>query len=309
MTAAALALATGPAVAHIGLERAETPLGAGYKAIFKVPHGCDGSATTEIRIDIPDGVVAVKPMPKPGWTIELVKKPYAHTYAFYHGMKLSEGVRQVTWRGGPLPDAYYDEFVLSTYIARELQPGPVYFPVTQTCEKGEMKWADIPAAGQDPHALEHPAPQLTLVKQADAHGDRPAAGITAGDLVVASPWSNATPGGARNGAGYLTITNTGSKPDVLVSATSSVAERVEIHETTTDADGVAKMRQVAGGLQIKPGETVELRPLGLHLMLLGLKAGLKSGDTYTATLRFERAGTVDVPFAVKPMGGAAPHVH
>jgi uncharacterized protein YcnI len=304
--AALLLLASG-AAAHVGLERTEAPVGAGYKAVFKVPHGCEGSATTEVTIDIPEGIIAVKPMPKAGWTIELVKKPYARTYAFYHGAKLSEGVTQVIWRGGPLPDAYYDEFVLSTFIARELKPGPIYFPVTQKCETGEMAWREIPAEGQDPHDLEHPAPRLTLVARPGEsdHATR----ITAGDLVIAAPWSSATPAGARNAAGYLKISNTGREPDVLLGATTSVAERAETHETTTDAAGVSKMRELVNGIEIKAGETVELKPLGRHLMLLALKTPLMSGATYKATLTFKRAGAVEVPFAVRPIGSAPPHGH
>ena len=169
VAALCLALLSGAAAhAHVVLETPEAKTGAGYKAVFRVPHGCDGSATVEIKIELPEGVIAVKPMPKPGWTIEIAKGPYARTYAFYHGMKLSEGVRQVTWRGGPLPDAYYDEFVLNTFIAGELKPDTkLVFPVTQRCEKGELHWSEVPKEGEDAHALEHPAPQLLL--QADPH--------------------------------------------------------------------------------------------------------------------------------------------
>jgi uncharacterized protein YcnI len=253
--AAALTLAAcGVAEAHVVLEKAEASVGAGYKAVFKITHGCEGSATTEVAIDIPEGVIAVKPMPKAGWTITLDTKPYKQAYKFYHGKKLSEGVRKVTFRGGPLPDAYYDEFVLSTYIARELKPGPIYFSVTQKCEKGEMAWTEIPAAGQDPHDLEHPAPQLTLLAK-QSENDQ-AARVTVGDLVIETPWSGAMPPGARNAAGYLKITNSGSAPDVLLGGTSSVAERIETHETTTDEAGVSKMRELPGGIEIKPGETV-----------------------------------------------------
>src|SRR5689334_13501041 len=76
---------TAAASAHIVLETPQAKLGTSYKAVFKVPHGCEGSATTEVRIDIPEGVIAVKPMPKPGWSIALAKGDYARSYAFYHG--------------------------------------------------------------------------------------------------------------------------------------------------------------------------------------------------------------------------------
>lgn len=296
------------ASAHVSLEKSEAKLGGGYKAVFKVPHGCEGSATTEVRIDIPEGVIAVKPMPKPGWTIEIERKPYAQSYAFYHGAKLSEGVRQVTWRGGPLPDEYFDEFVLSTFIARELKEGPIYFPVTQRCESGELAWSEIPAADQDPHDLEHPAPRLMLVAARPDHAGH-ALPVGVGQLTLDEPWARATPAGASAAAGYLKITNNGQAPDVLVGATSDAAERVELHETAITPDGISTMRPLPDGVTIGAGDTVELKPLGRHLMLIGLKRALREGEALSVQLSFKRAGTVDVPFAVKPIGAKAPHAH
>ena len=80
-----------------------------------MPHGCAGSATIKIRVQIPDGVIAVKPMAKPGWNIEIVNGKYAAPYEF-QGSKISEGVKEVVWSGGKLPDDYYDEFVISTFL-------------------------------------------------------------------------------------------------------------------------------------------------------------------------------------------------
>jgi periplasmic copper chaperone A len=308
--ACALTLASmAGASAHVTLETPEAKVGAGYRAVFKLPHGCEGSATTQVRIDIPEGVIAVKPMPKPGWTIELVRKPYAQTYAFYHGAKLSEGVRQVTWRGGPLPDEYFDEFVLSTYIARELDPGTrLVFPVTQTCERGELAWNELPAPGQDAHALKLPAPQLRLVAAEEDHAGHEGP-MRAGGLSIEAPWTRATPAGAGAAAGYLTLTNEGASADVLLGATSDAAERVELHETTTTPEGVSSMRPLPDGVPIGPGETVTLKPLGRHLMLLGLKAPLQEGETLTMQLNFKHAGAVAVAFTVKPIGAKAPHQH
>jgi hypothetical protein len=296
------------ASAHVSLEKSEAKVGGGYKAVFKVPHGCEGAATTEVRIDIPEGVIAVKPMPKPGWTIALARKRYAQSYAFYHGAKLSEGVRQVTWRGGPLPDEYFDEFVLSTFIARELAEGPIYFPVTQACESGEIAWSEIPAAGQDPHDLEHRAPRLMLVAAGPDHAGH-AHPVRAGQLALEEPWVRAAPGGASATAGYLRITNEGADPDVLLGATSDAAERVELHETAISPEGVSSMRPLPDGVEIGAGETIELKPLGRHIMLIGLKRPLKEGEPLSVQLNFKHAGPVAVPFAVKPIGGKAAHVH
>lgn len=156
-------LAVFGARAHPSLERTEARIAAPYKAVVKIPHGCKGSPTISVRVNIPEGVIGVKPMPKAGWTLATEKGPYAGTYEFYHGKKLAEGVKQITWTGGPLPDEHFDEFVLSGFIAKELAPGAaLYFPVVQKCETGDLNWTQIPATGEDAHALEFPAPALRL---------------------------------------------------------------------------------------------------------------------------------------------------
>ncbi len=298
------------ASAHIVLETPEAKLGGSYKAVFKVPHGCEGSATVEVRIDIPEGVIAVKPMPKPGWTIALTKGSYARSYAFYHGEQLGEGVRQVTWTGGPLPDDYFDEFVLSTFIAGEAEPGRViYFPVSQRCETGEQHWSEIPAAGQNPHALKLPAPGLRLVADATADA-KPVDTVTAdGKLAIQGAWARPTPEGTTISAGYLKITNRGDKPDTLIGVSTPVSGSAELHESSMNAEGVMTMRPLENGLEIKPGETVELKPAGTHIMILGVKEPLKDGQTIPVKLNFKTAGTIEVPFAVKALGGVGEHVH
>jgi copper(I)-binding protein len=132
----------------------------------------------------------------------------------------------------------------------------------------------------------------------------------AGPLVIAGPWSRATPGGAQVAGGYLTITNTGSASDRLTGVALSVADSGEVHESTS-SDGVSRMRPVEGGLEIKPGATVELKPGGYHVMFMRLKQPLKEGERVPGTLTFEKAGTVPVAFAVRGLGAqrAAPAEH
>jgi periplasmic copper chaperone A len=308
-TALLLALPGATASAHIVLETPQAKLGGSYKAVFKVPHGCEGSPTVEVRIDIPEGVIAVKPMPKPGWTIALTKGSYARSYALYYGEYLGEGVRQVTWTGGPLPDDYFDEFVLSTFIAGEAEPGRViYFPVSQRCEAGEQHWSEIPEAGQSPHALKFPAPQLTLVADTTADA-KPAPATTAGSLSIDGAWARPTPEGTTLSAGYLKITNRGDEPDTLIGASTPAADSAELHESSMDAEGVMTMRPLENGLEIKPSETVELKPAGAHIMILGVHAPLKEGQTIPVKLNFKSAGTVEVPFAIKTLAGAGEHEH
>lgn len=152
-----------PAFAHITLEQGETAAGAPYKIVLRVPHGCNGSATTKIDVKLPEGIIAAKPMPKAGWQIEIKHGAYARSYSFYHGMTMKEGAREISWNG-KLPDEYYDEFVIAAFVPKEIKPGPLYFLVKQTCEKGEADWSQIPAPGQNMHSLKFPAPALTIVE-------------------------------------------------------------------------------------------------------------------------------------------------
>lgn len=126
-----------------------------------------------------------------------------------------------------------------------------------------------------------------------------------GDLLIGHPWSRATPGGAKIGGGYMTITNNGSAPDRLVSATTSAADHVEIHEMTM-ANDVMTMRKLDSGVAVPPGKTVAFVPGGYHLMLVGLKAPLKEGDRVKATLLFEKAGPVEVTINVEGIGAQHP---
>src|SRR5262245_5083979 len=97
--AAVAAFAT-PTAAHVTLETQEAKGGERYTAVLRVPHGCEGTATTGLRVRIPDGVIAVKPMPKPGWTLTTTTDKYDKTYTFFHNAKLSEGVTEISWFGG-----------------------------------------------------------------------------------------------------------------------------------------------------------------------------------------------------------------
>jgi uncharacterized protein YcnI len=152
------------AFAHVTLETSEAPVGGPFKAVLRVPHGCDGAATTALRVRIPEGIIAVKPMPKPGWKIETVLGKYARSYSFFHGAKLSEGVTEIRFSGGSLPDAHYDEFAFFGFIAGDLEAGKVlYVPVVQECEKGIHRWIEVPAEGKSPSDYPEPAPALKLL--------------------------------------------------------------------------------------------------------------------------------------------------
>ena len=127
-----------------------------------------------------------------------------------------------------------------------------------------------------------------------------------GSIHVSQPWARATPKGASAGAGYLTITNKGTASDRLVSCVAStVSAQCQIHSMTMEG-GVMKMRPVEGGLEVKPGATVTLKPSGFHVMFMGLKHPLQQGKTFSATLKFANAGAVEIDFPIMAIGASAP---
>ena len=125
-----------------------------------------------------------------------------------------------------------------------------------------------------------------------------------GDIQVRHPWSRATPPGAKVAVGYMEIRNRGSEPDRLLSASTAVAERVEMHITERDGE-VMKMREVKA-FEIPARERYELRPGGSHLMLVDIVRPLKKGQRFTMTLRFERAGELEVEVEVQEIGARHP---
>lgn len=139
----------------------------------------------------------------------------------------------------------------------------------------------------------------------------------AADLAVEQPWARATPGRAPTGAAYFSLTNRGAEADRLVGAATSAAARAELHghrrppshaasgQAGGHAGHVMEMRPVAE-IAIKPGESVVLKPDALHVMLIGLKAPLKEGGSFPLTLRFARAGEIQVEVRVGKAGAMGP---
>ncbi|MDJ0945443.1 MAG: copper chaperone PCu(A)C [Kiloniellales bacterium] len=115
---------------------------------------------------------------------------------------------------------------------------------------------------------------------------------TLGDLTVHKPWARASIGQAQAGAAYLTVMNKGSLPDRLIAAEGTVANRIELHTHMMDG-GVMKMRPVQA-IEVAPGEPAVLKPGGLHVMLMGLKAPLVKGESFPLTLVFEKAGRIEI---------------
>jgi copper(I)-binding protein len=125
-----------------------------------------------------------------------------------------------------------------------------------------------------------------------------------GELTIEHPHARATVAVQKNGAAYMVIRNRGSEPDRLLGARTGEAQAAELHGTTVDAEGVARMRP-AEAVEIPPGGEAKLAPGGLHLMLVGLKRPLVEGTSFPMTLVFERAGEVEVEVMVEGLRGGS----
>lgn len=122
-----------------------------------------------------------------------------------------------------------------------------------------------------------------------------------GKLKIHHPWAGATPAGAKVAGGYAVITNYGDEADRLISVSTDVAGMAQIHSMSME-NNVMKMAELPDGLEIKPGETVVLKPGAIHIMLMGLKAPLAEDARFKADFTFAKAGTVTVDFVVEAKG-------
>lgn len=144
--------------AHITLEYPVALAASAYKASFRVGHGCGSSPTRQITVSVPQGVRGVRPMPKPGWTIEIARE--------------GEAVQAVTWTAKSAQDmlasAHYDEFVLTARLPQEA--GAMYWPVRQACLEGSQDWAEVPGNGRNLSQLKFPAAFLDVIPSGGAAG-------------------------------------------------------------------------------------------------------------------------------------------
>lgn len=303
LSAAALTLvASLPVMAHVTADPALAEPDSYFRTALRVPHGCGSSPTTAIRVGIPDGVVSVRPQAKPGWQVAIETRKLAQPVEIGHGQKTDTLVSTVSWSGGKLPNEQFDKFGLVMKLPN--QPGAqLWLPVVQTCETGETRWDQIPAAGQSAHDLPRPA---ALIRVADAgkpvmlaqHNHAMPAAPKAGDVAIEQPFARATP--AKVGGVFMTLKNAGGTADKLVKAASPVAENVELHTHVKDGDAM-RMRPVENIPVPAHGQTA-LEPGGYHVMLIGLKQPLKEGTQFPLTLTFEKAGTVTIQIPVMKAG-------
>lgn len=154
---AALAIVV-TAQAHVTLEQGTAPAGGTYKATLRIGHGCDGSATTLVRVFVPESLRGAKPMPKAGWALSAPRVPLAQAYEA-HGKRITEDVREIVWRGGPLSNDWVDEFSFVATLPNE--PGRVAIRVLQECESGRIEWFETSRPGEK--SPRWPAPVLEVL--------------------------------------------------------------------------------------------------------------------------------------------------
>ena len=154
-------LAASSAHAHVTLERTQAPADSYYKAVLQVQHGCKGQPTLAVRVRVPDGVLSVKPQPKPGWTLTITRVKLAQPVDVGHGRTVTERPGEIAWTGGSLADEHFDEFRMVMKLPD--RPGStLYLPVVQECKDGVHRWIETPDGSKSAADLKEPAPALVL---------------------------------------------------------------------------------------------------------------------------------------------------
>ncbi|GER20383.1 copper chaperone PCu(A)C [Variovorax boronicumulans] len=284
LAACALLAGAGAAGAHVSLPPGGATVGSEYNAAFRVGHACEGAkATTGLAVRLPKGFVLTDAQARKGWKLDAPKAGSA------------EG--EVRWTAetpqNALPGSERGEFVLRGKVPAT--PGPLWFKVRQDCDVGSVDWAEVPAAGSTTAGLKKPAAKLDVVAQGVATVD------------VRDAWvRQSVPGQSGTGAFMKLTAPTGTK---LVGISTPAAGVAEVHEMKMEGDTM-RMRELAGGLELPAGKTVELKPGGYHVMLMDLKGAMTKGATVPMTLKFEDAKGAKTTLELKlpvgaPEGAAA----
>jgi periplasmic copper chaperone A len=193
LTVVASLWAVQAASAHVTASPAELNTGFTFTE-FSVPHGCDGSPTTKLTIQIPAGIAGVKPQEVAGWRISTKEGTLPQPVDEF-GEQITEGVTEVSWTGGPLPDSHLQQFGMSFFASETLAGQTVYWKAIQQCEEGVTRWIEIPVEGEEPPP--EPAPAIAFL--ASAEGEE---GGGAGETTAAGEdEAAAAPTGSSDGDG------------------------------------------------------------------------------------------------------------
>jgi len=260
---AVFATAGAAASAHVSLPPGGATAGSDYEAAFRVGHACkDATRTTGLTVRLPKGFAFTDAQARKGWKLDV--RPAG-----------GDGAGEVQWTAespqAALPAAERAEFIVRGKLPAA--PGVLWFKVLQTCDAGSTDWAQVPARDNSTEGLETPAARLDVLPQ----------GLAAVD--VRDAWIRASvPGQSGTGAFMKLSAPSGTR---LVGASTPAAGVAEVHEMKMEGDTM-RMR-AAGALELPPRQTVELKPGGLHVMLMDLKQALAAGSKVPLTLQFEDA--------------------
>lgn len=297
--------------AHAVLVDPTAQAGSNYKGAIRIGHGCEGAATTGIRIFIPAGFEGAKPQPKSGWNVSSRKAKLAQPYVS-HGKTITEDVVELEWKANTketaLPDGSFDEFAFMSKLPEKT--GAVWLRVLQTCEKGQNDWAEIPAAGTSTKGMKMPAALLTIKAEGSSN-----VAVANANVTISDSWVRPTVTGQKATGAFMKIT--AKENSKLLSVSSPIAGVAEVHEMKMEKD-VMKMAAIAS-LDLPAGKAVELKPGSYHIMLMDLKSPVEKGAKLPLTLRFQdsKGGKFQVellldatlPTASGQPSGAAPHHH
>ena len=164
-----------PASAHVGATVSDASAGAYTIATFSVPHGCEGSPTTKIEIQVPESVLSVTPTRHPLYEVETTIEQLDEPIADGHGNEVTERIASVVYTSeSPLPEGQRDAFELSFQVP-DAEGEVLAWPTIQTCEEGSTDWTQVAAEGQDPDELDTPAPSFEILPASgEGHGDEAA---------------------------------------------------------------------------------------------------------------------------------------
>jgi copper(I)-binding protein len=296
---------------HAVLTESSATPGSHYKGAVRIGHGCNGSATTVIKVFIPAGFEGTKPQPKSGWTVNAKKSILAEPYVS-HGKTITEDVVELEWKASSketaLADGTFDEFSFMTKLPEKT--GATWLRVLQTCEKGQNDWAEIPASGQSTKGLKMPAALLNIKAESVSTTT-----VSHSNVIISDSWVRPTVKGQRATGAFMKIT--AKENSKLLSVSSPAAGVAEIHEMKMEKD-VMKMAAIPS-LDLPAGKAVELKPGSYHVMLMDLKAPVEKGAKVPLTLKFQDAkgGNFQVevqldaaiPSVAQPSGGVKHHHH
>ncbi|MFC6356723.1 YcnI family copper-binding membrane protein [Luethyella okanaganae] len=157
------------ASAHVGVTSENTAAGSHTVLTFAVPHGCDGSSTTKIAIDIPESIVSVTPTVNPGWEVEKVSVPLPKPVTDSMGNSVTDRIGRIVYTAKtPLPDGLRDTFALAMTLPQDAAGKTLAFPVLQSCEQGVTSWDQLAAEGEPEPA--HPAPSIAVTAAVAGNG-------------------------------------------------------------------------------------------------------------------------------------------